>query len=277
MGTRIYTPHPAIDSIIDNIIIISFDFSIEKKISPQYKFVPTHTRSWCFYLEDEVFAKKQDGPFVKSARSLIVGPVTLPVTLDYGKNHKSLIVNFKPAGMYRFFGIPLNEIVNSELDARLVLGKEVDTLIERLMEAKTDNVRNKIVQEFLISKNRVFKSGLPFDLAMQELIKNMGNQTMKKVASNACLSLRQFERISKKRIGLPPKFYARMARFSNAYKLKEQLPDVPWLTIAHECGYHDQMHLIRDFKFFANSNPSFFTEADIENSVRLRSMDEPFL
>ena len=277
MGVRIYPPHRAIENIIDNIIVISFDFSIESNMLPTYKFVPTHTRSWCFYLEDEALIKKQEGFYVKSARSVIVGPVTMPVTLDYGKKHKSLIVNFKPTGMYRLFGIPLNEMVDSDLDARLVLGKVIDTLLERLMEAKTDDIRNDIIQKFLIRKNQILKSTLPFDLALCELVKHKGNQTMKNVASNACLSLRQFERISKTRIGLSPKFYARITRFSNAYKLKEQLPDISWLVIAHECGYYDQMHLIRDFKFFANSNPSYFKELEIENSVRLRAMDEPFL
>ncbi|WP_409024752.1 AraC family transcriptional regulator [Flectobacillus sp. BAB-3569] len=29
-----------------------------------------------------------------------------------------------------------------------------------------------------------------------------------------------------------------------------------WTTIAYDCGYFDQMHLIRDFKTFCGSSPS---------------------
>lgn len=249
----------------------------QKIVSSLYKFVPTPARSWVFYLEDEVLVKKGNGLFSKSARSLIVGPLTRPIMLDYGKRHKSLIVNFKPGGMYRLFGIPLNEMVNSELDAVLVLGKEVDDLMDRLRQSKTDDLKNKIVQKYLLKKIETFKTILPFDLAVQDLLMNKGSQTMEDVASKACLSLRQFERISKERLGVSPKFYARMARFSAAYKHKEKFPTTPWIKIALNYGYFDQMHLIRDFKFFAHSNPSHLKEEDINNSVRFRTLEQPFL
>ena len=38
--------------------------------------------------------------------------------------------------------------------------------------------------------------------------------------------------------------------------MKEQTPGISWIKIAYECGYFDQMHLIRDFQEFAGVNPS---------------------
>lgn len=272
-----YHPHPALENIIDNILITSFDFFAQKIVSPLYKFVPTHARSWVFYLEDEVLVKKGNGLYSKSARSLIVGPLTKPIMLDYGKKHKSLIVNFKPGGMYRLFGIPLHEVVNYELDAVLVLGKEVKDLMDILIQSKTDDLKNEIVQKYLLKKIGTIKTILPFDLAVQDLLINNMNQSMEYVASRACLSLRQFERISKERLGVSPKLYTRMARFSSAYKHKEKFPNTPWTKIAYKYGYFDQMHLIRDFKFFAHSNPSHLKEEDIRSSVRFRTLEQPFL
>lgn len=277
MKTSIYSPQPALENILDSILILSIDFSAQNVVSPIYKFVPTHARSWIFYFEDEVSAKKKGGLYYKAARCIIVGPFTTPIMLDCGKKYKSMIVNFKPGGMYRLFGVPLSKMVNSELDAFLVLGKEMDDLMDRLMNSKTDELKNEIVQNFLFKKIDFFKPILPFDLAVQELILNKGNLTMEHVASQACLSLRQFQRIAKERIGISPKFYARTARFSSAYKHKEQFPNTPWIKIAHEYGYYDQMHLIRDFKFFAHSNPSELKEEDIRSSVRFRTLEEPFL
>ena len=277
LKTCIYRPHPALENIVDSIVIIAIDFSTQTIVSPIYKFVPTHARSWMFYFEDEVFAKKKDGQYYKAARCIIVGPFITPIMLDCGKKYKSMIVNFKPGGMYRLFGVPLSEMVNTELDAFLVLGKEMDDLMDRLMNSKTDELKNEIVQNYLLKKIDSFKSILPFDLAVQELIMNKGNLTMDHVASKACLSLRQFERVSKQRIGITPKLHSRMARFSAAYKYKEQFPKTPWIKIAHEFGYYDQMHLIRDFKFFAHSNPSELKASDITGSVRFRRLEEPLL
>jgi hypothetical protein len=233
MKTSIYSPHPALKNVLDNISILSFDFSAQNIISPIYKFVPTHATSWMFYFEDEISVKKKGGLYSKCARCIIVGPFISPIMLDCGKKCKSMIVNFKPGGMYRLFGVPLSEMVNSELDAFLVLGKEVNDLMDCLMNSKSDELKNEIVQNYLLNKIDTFKPILPFDLAVQELIMNKGNQTMEHVASQACLSLRQFERIAKERVGVSPKFYARMARFSSAYKHKEQFPNTPWIKIAH--------------------------------------------
>jgi len=85
------------------------------------------------------------------------------------------------------------------------------------------------------------------------------------LASRACLSIRQFERVFKQRIGLPPKHFSRLVRFAHAWTIKEQQPDISWTKIAYECGYFDQMHLIRDFQEFAGVNPSSI-ELEISNS-----------
>jgi transcriptional regulator GlxA family with amidase domain len=91
------------------------------------------------------------------------------------------------------------------------------------------------------------------------------------VASLACLSIRQFERVSKKRIGVPPKFFARLIRFSKAYRMRENFPQMSWTSIAYNCGYFDQMHFIRDFKQFASVAPGII-EKDLQKApVRLQA------
>jgi AraC-like DNA-binding protein len=47
-------------------------------------------------------------------------------------------------------------------------------------------------------------------------------------------------------------------RFNQAMKLKQERPEYSWMTIAYECGYHDHMHLLRDFRHFTSEVPSNF-------------------
>lgn len=273
MKVSLFQPHPALVEYIDNVTIVSFDFDVEKSISPVYSFLPSHTRFLCFYLQDKLHVKR-DGEFTLCERSIIIGPQTKRVTLDLGRKHMALIVYLKPCGMHRLLGIPLNEIVDKDFDSRLMMGKEIDNLVEQLRNAKTDQLKNDIVQLHLLKRLDFLKPCLPFDLAMFELVKKFGNLSMDYVAEQACMSLRQFERKSLERIGLSPKFYARMIRFSHAFKLKELFPNRPWIQIAYECGYFDQMHFIRDFKSFAGFTPSGLTESDIINSVRFRTLED---
>lgn len=277
METRVYQPIPQLHDILDNVLIFSCDFSENPGISPLYNFVPTHVRSWVFYLEDIVKVKKQGKLFRKAARSLIEGPITSPIMLDYGKKHKSIIVNFRPGGMFRVFGIPLHEFIDSEIEANLIFGNQVETLLDTLVESKSDELKNEIIQKFLLQKLYSFNTRLPFDLAIYELVKRKGNQPMDYLANQSCLSIRQFERIAKKRLGLPPKFYAKLTRFSSAYKQKELSPETTWVNIAHDCGYFDQMHFIRDFKQFTHQVPTDLTETDFKNSLKFRSLESPCL
>ncbi|HSN59842.1 MAG TPA: helix-turn-helix domain-containing protein, partial [Ferruginibacter sp.] len=95
--------------------------------------------------------------------------------------------------------------------------------------------------------------------------------TIEQLASMACLSLRQFERVCRDRIGLPPKLYARLVRFSQAYRIRENSSDISWTSIAYECGYFDQMHMIRDFKEFAGVAPGII-EKELNNThIRLQA------
>jgi AraC-like DNA-binding protein len=44
-----------------------------------------------------------------------------------------------------------------------------------------------------------------------------------------------------------------------------------WTSIAYDCGYFDQMHLIRDFKEFAGVAPGIIQKELNEIPVRLQA------
>lgn len=276
-----FAPHPALLEYVDSVFVLSIDFaalSIDFAagggLSAIYPFVPTHNRFLCFYLADQVKVKKQVGDFGLRARSIIIGPQLTPVTLDLGQRHQAVVVNLKPAGMYRLLGIPMSELLDRDYDARLVLGREIDELLERLHGGRTPQARNDLTQGYLLGKLRQLRPRLPFDLAMLHQVRASGNMPIERVAAQACLSVRQFERLSHERLGLPPKLFSRMIRFSHAYKYKESAPQTSWTAIAHRCGYFDQMHFIRDFKFFAGFAPGQLQEAELEKSVLFRTMED---
>lgn len=272
MFTVYYNPHPALEEFVETICIMGHDFSVSDIMSPIYTYMPTHTRFLCFYLGDPVKVKKGLGDFEDHGRSLIIGPLLTPVTLDLGKKNVNLLVILKPCGLYRLLGIPLIEIVDCDFDASLILGKEITQITQQLMDAPSNEEKNGIIQTYLLEKLFRLKPKLPIDLAMQQLVKAQGRLSMDFLASQACLSVRQLQRQSLKRIGLPPKYLARMIRFSEAYKFKELHPQDSWTEIAYRFGYYDQMHLIKDFRHFTKVNPSMLTQEGIVHSVKFNAM-----
>jgi AraC-like DNA-binding protein len=83
--------------------------------------------------------------------------------------------------------------------------------------------------------------------------------------------VRQVQRISRDRIGMSPKAFARVIRFSAAYRLHEERPGLRWTDIAYRCGYFDQMHLIRDFRDFAGMPPSVIERELARTELRLQA------
>ena len=70
------------------------------------------------------------------------------------------------------------------------------------------------------------------------------------------LGVRQFERRFLGEIGLAPKLYSRIVRFEAALRLRSEGPARQWIDIAHTLGYHDQMHMVHDFRSLAGASPS---------------------
>ena len=67
-----------------------------------------------------------------------------------------------------------------------------------------------------------------------------------------------------------PKMYARILRFSKAYRLHEANPQLNWTEIAYEAGYFDQMHMVRDFRTFAGVNPSVIESQLLRTPLRMQ-------
>ena len=271
MQTRFYTPHLLLQEFINCVMVIHAE--VDPKAPPVLcSYPPTPQNSLFFYINDPIKMRKEAGSgFLVQPRNVIVGPQLNCVTLDINKSHKAVRVGFHPGGLYRLLGISMAEMIDKSYDAADIFGNELREVNEKLQEAAGFDEINEVIEKFLLQKVSVLKRLLPFDAAMLELLRYNGNISIEQIASLACVSLRQFERVSKERIGMPPKLFARLVRFSKAYRMRENFSNLSWTSIAYECGYFDQTHFIRDFKEFAGVAPGII-EKELNNlPVRLQA------
>ena len=71
------------------------------------------------------------------------------------------------------------------------------------------------------------------------------------------------------RMGVSPKFLARISRFDKAFSLKQINPSLDWLSIALQTGYNDYQHLVKDFKQFAGVMPNVMMQAEKNSPERV--------
>ncbi len=267
---QFYTPHPLLQEFINCIMVVHA--KIGEGQSSVVCYPPTPQNSIFFYINDPIKVQKDGGhDFIVQPRSVIVGLQSSKVKLDVNRDHKAVRVGFHPGGMYRLLGFSMAEMIDGSFDAADLFGNDIRDVNNKLQDAANFHEIRHAIEQFLLQKREKLKRALPFDQAMLELVRFDGNVKMEKIASLACLSLRQFERLSKERIGVPPKVFARLVRFSKAYRMRENFPGMSWTSIAYECGYFDQMHFIRDFKEFAGISPGVIEKDLASTPLRMQA------
>ena len=151
----------------------------------------------------------------------------------------------------------MGEFLHKNEDAELVLGHEVRKLNDQLANLRSYENMLSLIEEFLWNKIQHVKINIHPAEKIGQLILNSPQQfSLDKFAKEACLSASQLERRFVQQIGVPPKFYARVCRFYQAFTMKQQNPSLPWLDIAWETGYNDYQHMVKDFKTFSDCTPN---------------------
>lgn len=167
-------------------------------------------------------------------------------------------VKFKPAALTHWFGVDMSIYTDKVVDAYEVPGIPRQ-LIDELMNITSSGNHDFIITKFdevLIefSKNVMIRD-FTIDKAIELIFEKKGLVNVQDISKHANIGERQLERIFKKYIGLSPKFYARIIRFSYIFELVKE--ENPHLTeIAYEAGYFDQSHFIKNFKAFTGEDPS---------------------
>jgi len=259
-----------LNNFIHQIILFRYDMENGKGISP-IPFPPQPVNCLYFYPYDRVQCYNHANHKEKILpHSTIIGPQLSRVDLTMGNRMLVIIVMFKPGGMHRLLGIPMYELLGEPFATELFFGKEIETIIGQLNETSDFERMLKIVHDFLCEKARKLKKALPLENVLDLFINTNYPIRVDQMAAEACVSVRQLERQFKERIGMPPKEFARLVRFSKAWILKEKNDEISWTQIAHTCHYADQMHLIRDFKEFAGVTPTILESALEKGEMRLQ-------
>lgn len=225
-------------------------------------FPPLPEQCIYFYPRDPIQVATELQTAAQNPPSIIVGPQTKRVVITPGRQHLVVKIGFQPGGLYRLLKMPMNEIsTTSSLDAVDIFGRETQQINDQLYHARSYDEMIRIIEQWLYLKMKTLKDTLPVDRLFRTIISQGGLISVEQMARSIYVSNRQLERQFIQRIGLSPKFFARLVRFAKAWTLKEHNQHLSWTDIAYESGYFDQMHMIRDFKQFSGVNPSVIEAA----------------
>jgi len=167
-------------------------------------------------------------------------------------------IAFQPQGLMPFFNFPLSEVYNQSIPLKLLNKKLEQNLLPQLTNAQSFEKRVEIFERFFClmlddELNRFNFSRI--NHAVNIISQTRGKITIEKLASETCLSRKQFERKFSELIGITPKQYIKTIRLQYALYLKSRNDKMNITDIAYEVGYYDQAHFINEFKLQTGFTP----------------------
>ncbi len=255
-----YSPSQSLCTIIREFQIYHANWDEEKDLpAPFITCLANREQNLYFYVNDPVKVVPAEKVEIPAPQVIVTGPKYKPVGLLFGRDHLMVKVSFHPTGTYRLLGINMEQTVNSGLDATTFWGEEAIQMLAQLKKAGSYDEIIRLVIGFIEKKfDEKCRPEEPIDVIAIQMSDAANNFSLEKWACLACLSLRQFERNFKTRVGISPKLFIRIVRFENAMSIKNEWPEKTWAEIAIESGYTDSSHILHEFKEFAEFPPSRF-------------------
>ncbi len=257
---QICLPQPALQSFVKEFWFLD----LTKGSGVPLSMSPVPEQCLYFYPKSLPIPFDSDGVRINSPDNILTGQtVRGGQKLLVPDGYCMFKILFQPSGIHRLFGIPMTLFTDRFEETILVLGNPVKELREQIVNADGFAEMVRLSEDFLLKQVKKARINLlPIDKVLS--YSDIHNSSLDQLASDACLSNRQFERNFLERIGVSPKIYQRIVRFNRAINIKNKFPDKKWIDITYACGYFDQMHLLRDFRQFTHVTPSSF---DFEKAV----------
>lgn len=164
---------------------------------------------------------------------------------------------FRPSALHNFFGIRMSQLVNSRMPLEFLLQGKAQWLSTRIKAALSDEERLKTLEEFVLSHLSDAKTRLSIiDESLELIDHHKGSISVEAIANQLKISRRYLEKKFLEKVGVSPKFYARIKRFGLLSNKVAHSENVDWQDIVFESGLTDQSHLVKEFMEFNQMNPT---------------------
>lgn len=264
-----FPPSPSLTEFVRVYRVVHFVFDDITKI-PYKPYPPRPEHCLSFYPRDtETVEYINNGTKISKLKTVLIGQQTEVTNRFVGKDFLVFQVVFSPSGLYRLTGIPSQQLNNCYFDAETIFKKDIKVVNDKLNDATNFNEMVIAVEFFLLKQvNRNVKEFHRLDQVSNLILKTDKILSIEWLAKESYLSLRQYERKFIERMGVSPRYFSKVVRFENAFRMKNKEPHLDWLSIAIKCGYYDYQHLVKDYKELTNQTPTNFHLLDNRSPER---------
>jgi len=191
--------------------------------------------------------------------SYIVGTKSCGVSCSRIGRLAMIGVKLWPQVLHSFLRSPLHDLSGRPLQLGDVNASVLSQIESRLFDADSEPAIKAILDHALLRElSTDFNDMLSFSI--RELFESRGTLGIDELIGRCGVHYRTLEKAFRERVGVPPKTLAKILRFKHAFNSLSDKAEAGRLG-ALECGYYDQSHFCKEFKFFTGRTPTrFFRE-----------------
>jgi AraC-like DNA-binding protein len=172
---------------------------------------------------------------------------------------RALGVKFKPGAFVAFCALPMVELVDRVLPIGEVFGARGAELATRVLNEPNPSEARLDIERFLRELAPAVDANIELASSLVEFVRQTRGVTRSEaLARHAGMSLRSLQRLFERYLGLGPKWVICRARVQEAAERVAAGADLDWAALALSLGYHDQSHLIHDFKAQTGFTPAAY-------------------
>jgi AraC-like DNA-binding protein len=171
---------------------------------------------------------------------------------------------FRPGGASRFFDTPLSGLADTAVAVGDIWGTRGSPLSGRLA-GLNEAARIDCLESILLARLRhrhERTSSLDVEGLAAGVLRRAGRVTVEGMARAAGVSRQHLSREFRKRIGVGPKLYSRLARFQSVLAHAAARETIDWARVALDTGFADQSHLIAECRQFGGLTPQSLADRD---------------
>ena len=211
-------------------------------------------------------------------QSLITGLRSRTVLANRKKDTELVGIKLRPGSVHYLTGIPEKELKDHSLAASDVLSHYNTELEDRVFSVENRNGLKEILDRFFLD---LFNGAPHAEHTLVGHITGYINDShnfpsLKELHQYFNIHPKKLERLFGKWVGLGPKGFIKVVRFKRAYKLFNRRKTEFYNTDFYDLGYYDQMHFIKEFKFFTGQSPTDYYngDSDVTDGVLLETLQQ---
>lgn len=189
----------------------------------------------------------------RQPRRQVAGQLTTAVRIKPTGRLGVIGVRLHPWAAGAFLGVPMHELRDRMVPADDL--RVAGALLRDASNGEGPEERLRLLHRAIEHHALTLAAPAPAAVALATRLMRGDTPTVRGMAAGIGLTTRRVQEIFAGQVGLPPKMLSRIARLQRALGHARREPHRTLSAVAHDSGYYDHAHFIRDCRDIAGETP----------------------